>query len=513
MPPLVIDVMEAQRAALLRADEAAMRQMAQSWLQIEQRLLAQVDALALELAGQQGPLTMWQLARLRRYVTLQEQLARELSQYAAYVEGDITRRQLEAGLQAIDQSALAINAAAGDAGIQLQFDRLPVSSVERMVGLAGDGSPLRAILADASRVGPEALAQQLIEGVALGLNPREIARRAMREGLATSFTRMMTIARTEVLRVARQTTLDGYRHSRVVRAYRRVASKSTRTCVACLALDGEIYPLDRPFEEHVNGRCVLTPVLVRGEPLQYETGREWFARQPEAVQRQMMGQARWELWRDGQVTWADLVTIHESETWGRSPGVTPVRSLPGGKGVLQRGRQAAARQAAATRRAAAEKQRTQRLAAQEKLADELQLAWVNGSNSQRSVKLKHAIQRELQVDGRVWNPKARLVDAAEVEKARGPARLMYERTQEYFRAQGIKEVRLYRGIRSDVFDLNVVESWTTDLETAIGFSKGYEVREKVIPVERIFSCHQVPGWRNGDFGEQYEYLVLGSAPK
>lgn len=490
-----------------------MRLMAQRWLQIEAQLQAQIDALVLELANQQGPLTGSQLGRIRRYVTLQQQIADQLAQFAAYVEQDITRRQLDAGLQALDQSSLAINAAAGDAGIQLQFDRLPVSSVERMVGLAGDGSPLRAVLQDASRAGPEALAQELIRGVALGLNPREIARRAMRQGLGTSFTRMLTIARTEVTRVARQTTQENYRHSKVVRGYRRVASKSQRTCVACLALDGQEYPLSVPFEEHVNGRCTMIPVLIRGEPIAFQNGREWFAQQPVAIQRQMMGPARWELWRNGQITWDDLVTVHENERWGNSPQVTPVRSLPGGKEVLQSRRQAAGAQAAATRRAAAEKQQAQRLAAQEKMADELQLAWVNGSNSAKGVTLKHAIQAELVVDGVVWNPKGRETDSAEVERARASARLMYERTQEYFRGKGIKEVRVYRGIRSDVTEKNVVESWTMDLETARKFSQGYDVRQKVIPVEQIFMFHDGPGWRNGKFGEQFEYIVLGSVPK
>ena len=328
MPPLAIDVMEAHRAALLRADDAAMRAMAQRWLQIEQALQAQLDALILEILQQGGgPLTMWQLVRLRRYQTLLEQLNAQLAPFATYVTQDITTRQRTAGMEAIDSSTLAINAAAADAGIQLQFDRLPVSNVERMVGLAGDGSPLRTILQSASTTGADALAQQLIQGVALGLNPREIARRAMRQGLATSFTRMVTIARTEVLRVARQTTLDNYRHSKAVRAYRRVASKSQRTCIACLALDGEIYPLTTPFEEHVNGRCVPVPVLIRGTPLAYENGKEWFARQPESVQRQMMGPGRWDLWQSGDVTWNDLVRIHEDETWGNSPQVTPVRDL------------------------------------------------------------------------------------------------------------------------------------------------------------------------------------------
>lgn len=332
MPPLVVDVMEAQRAALLRADEAAQRLMAAHWLEVERELQAQVDALALELAGGEGAPSIYQLSRVRRYQALREQIDAQMGRYASYVEGDIRRRQLDAGLQAIDQSSLAIQAAGADAGIALQFDRLPVASVERMVGLAGDGSPLRDVLASAGRVGPERLGEELVKGLALGLNPREIAQRALRQGLATSLTRMMTIARTEVIRVARQTTQENYRHSRVVRGYRRVAAKSRRTCVACLALDGREYALDVAFEEHPNGRCTMIPVLIRGEPAQFLTGREWFGQQSEAIQRSMMGRGRWELWRDGRIGWDDLVTIHEDETWGNSPQVTPVGVLRGGAG-------------------------------------------------------------------------------------------------------------------------------------------------------------------------------------
>lgn len=304
-----------------------MRQMAQRWLQIEAQLQAQLDALALELAARQAPVTLGQLTRMNRYRTLQNQVADQLERYASYVESNVTGRQLDAGLQAIEQSSLSIQATAADMGMQIQFDRLPASTVERMVGLAGDGSPLRTVLQSAGRLGADRLGEELIKGVALGLNPREIARRAMRQGLASSYTRMVTIARTEVLRVARQTTQENYQQSNVVRGYRRIAAHSSRTCVACLALDGREYPLTVPFEEHVNGRCAAIPILIRGNPIQFQTGPEWFAQQPESVQRSMMGPARWGMWHSGQITWDDMVRIHEDERWGNSPQVTPVRQL------------------------------------------------------------------------------------------------------------------------------------------------------------------------------------------
>lgn len=510
MPPLVIDVMESFRASLLRADEAAIRQMAARWLDVERQLQAQVDALALEIAAQEQPITMYQLSRLRRYQTLREQVAAQMSQYGAVVEADVRRRQLDAGLQAIEQSSLAIQATAADAGIPLQFDRLPVSSVERMVGLAGNGSPLRAVLADAGRLGPDALANELIRGVALGLNPREIARRAMRQGLATSYTRMMTIARTEVIRVARQTTQDNFRHSKVVRAYRRVAAKSRRTCLACLALDGREYALDVPFEEHPNGRCSMIPVLIRGPRVEFETGPEWFARQPEEVQRSMMGPSRYAAWSTGKLSFDDMIQRTHSPVWGDSiteksvralgiPVAPPKRaarsprvSVPSvGRGATSAGRRSSAN-----------------VAPVELEARRLQYAWVHGSNTRDGVLLKEAVKAEFGINNRmVMNPRGHAIAAESIASARPAVREMYNKTQAYFRERGITEVKLYRGVKSRTNVHGVIEAWTTDIATARKFN-GHAVMEKTVPVEKVLLAYDGPGWRNGRYGQQYEYVTM-----
>jgi SPP1 gp7 family putative phage head morphogenesis protein len=335
MPPVVIDMMQSWRADLLRGDAAMQQEMAQRWLGVEQALQAQVDALALELQGG-GRVTMGHLQRSRRYQQLMGQVDDELGKYARFVEGRVENRQQALLNAAISHSQAALGAVATEAEMLVQFNRLPVSAVENMVGLTGAGTPVREILADASRVGPEALRQRLVDGIALGWNPLRTARDALRNGLAQSFTRMATIARTETLRVYRQTTLESYRQSNVVVGYRRLAAKDERTCLGCLMADGRQYTLDQPFDEHVNGRCAAIPVLRNTPPVQFETGQEWFRRQPESVQRNMLGPSRWDLYRRGEVGLDDLVTRQWDDTWGGALVPAPVRSLPGGAGALQR---------------------------------------------------------------------------------------------------------------------------------------------------------------------------------
>jgi SPP1 gp7 family putative phage head morphogenesis protein len=492
MPPLVIDLMVGWRAELLRGDEALQGEMARRWLGVEQALQAQVDALALELQGS-GRVTLGQLARSRRYRSLMEQVDDELGKYARFVEGRVVDRQgalLRAG---IGHSQAAIAAVATEAQMTVQFNRLPSAAVEYMVGLTGAGTPVGAVLADAAAVGPDGLRQALVDGIALGRNPLETARRALRQGLGRSFTRMATIARTETLRVYRQTTLEGYRQSNVVVGYRRLCAKDERTCLGCLMADGRFYERDVAFEEHPAGRCAAVPVLERGSPIDFETGQEWFVRQPESVQREMLGPGRWALYERGEVTLNDLVTRRWDETWGGSLSPTPVGRL------AALGRRAGAMDARNMLGVSAEARR-------------VQWEWAHGSSRRTSVVLKETLQRSLGVEGVVFNPKGFVVSDDEVRAMEATVRAMYERTQVHLRKRGIDSVHLYRGIQSEIIEQGVVESWTGDVDTAVRFD-GFLVLEEDVPAERIFLYYLGPGWRNGRFGEQFEYLVLKSVPK
>ncbi len=304
-----------------------MQAQARAWLQVEQAIQAQVDALALELANQPGTATMGQLVRSRRYQALMQQVRDELRKYEDFIEPRIRDGQSDMITLALQHSQQAVNAVATEAQIVVPFNRLPVSAVNSMVGLAGDGSPLRAVLQDASRVGPDALAQELVNGIALGRNPIQVARRAIRMGLGQSFTRMQTIARTEMLRTYRVTTQTAYENSNVVVGYRRLSARDDRVCPGCLMADGRTYPLGTTFESHVNCRCSLVPILRNVPPVQFQTGQEWFRQQPEAAQRRILGPGRYDAWQNQGATLDDMVTIQRNDTWGDAVVPTRVRDL------------------------------------------------------------------------------------------------------------------------------------------------------------------------------------------
>ena len=272
MPPVIVDVFNDFRAQLLRQEEAAMREMAGRWLQVEQALSTSMDALTLELANE-GVATAEQLMRSRRFQSLMVQTRAELKHYERYLQPRIESGQRNMITAAIQHSETAVQALATEAQITVPWNRLPVRNVEGMVGLAGDGSPLADVLADASTAGAEGMRAQLVRGIALGVNPREVARQAIRLGLGTAYTRMATISRSEMLRVYRLTTLESYANSRVVTGYRRLSARDDRVCPACLFADGNEYQINEGFDAHVN--CVVGGTVV-SSPAILATSKRWF---------------------------------------------------------------------------------------------------------------------------------------------------------------------------------------------------------------------------------------------
>lgn len=318
--PLVVLLMRRFKADLFAKEKEQVQEMTRRWLEMERALQGNFDALAQELDqmrrnGEDIP--RWRLAQLDRYQSLLDQVRAEMGKYNTFAAQEISATQLELAGMGIDNAGDAIRAYyAGFGRVAGAFDVLPVNAIEFMIGNAGDGSPLSKLLRASYGDSVDGLTSELIKAITLGKNPRDTAR-AMANGFGVGLDRALNIARTEQLRVYRESSRAAYQKSGVVSGYKRLSARDSRVCAGCLfADDGKLYDLDTPFEEHPQGRCTSVPV-VKGLPaVTWQDGSSWFAAQPESVQMSILGRGRFDAWKDGKFELTDVVARRENETWG-----------------------------------------------------------------------------------------------------------------------------------------------------------------------------------------------------
>ncbi len=333
-PSEVVAFMRAAKDNLLAAEAAQQAQMARAWLLVEESLEGSISALLseIEIAKAAGEtLSRAKILRLQRYQQLVAQIDIELAKYVDdFAAPLITAGQSEIAGVALSDAAQATQMGFTSAGtVGPAFNRLPVSATEFMVGLAGDGSPLVELL-EKRIVGDPSIVVQitdtLVESTALGINPNVTAG-LIKDNLAGGLNKALEIARTEQLRVYRESSRLQYEESGVVKAYKRLSAKDERVCPACLMADGMIVRLENSFAEHVRGRCTLVPVVIGADEPQWETGRDWFEKQPDDVKQRILGPGRFDALQEGQFELDDLITERSSSVWGESLVPTPLKDL------------------------------------------------------------------------------------------------------------------------------------------------------------------------------------------
>ena len=329
--PAAVRIAREFREAVNAQLDAQMFELGQRWLQIEYELQSRVDALILEIMNAQqdgktiNPNTITQL---ERYRALRDQAHDEIMRYENYIEGVISQGQKTFALSGLDVGRETIIALFQDVGIMGSFNILNVGAIETMVGYLGSGAPLNTLLVEAFPYAWQGMSDKLIQGIALGLSPRETARK-MFDGLGQGFNRLLTISRTEQLRAYRQATVMQYRESGVVKGFRRLVAKQG-ACMACLMSDGEYFEVAEDFSDHPSGRCTCIAVLNGVPERDWLKGEDWFRSLDEDQQREIMGSQYYQAWQGGAFELSELRSTAHSDIWGDSPAVTPLKDLVNG---------------------------------------------------------------------------------------------------------------------------------------------------------------------------------------
>lgn len=350
----------ALRIALDREVDAATRDLVRAWARTWQTLTADwtaaVQALIDSAAEGEQPSRM-QILRAERTLRAMAATREALEALSRQAGVRITApledlvAQAAAGQNPIVASQLPPGGAAAELRASLvrvdaeQLAAIVARSTERVTTLASRLMPL----------GMDALNAELVRGVALGLNPRRVARNAVRAtdlvaGLGRAYRlplyRAMNIARTEMLDAHRGGAgVSHAANAKVIGQWMWLAQLDRRTCPSCWSQHGSTYPLDVPGPwDHQQGRCARMPVVKPWSELGFDIpeppslvadAQQTFDALPAAEQLAIMGPRRLAAYRDGTMPWGAMSTRRLNPGWRPSYVPTPLPRRAG------RGRRAA----------------------------------------------------------------------------------------------------------------------------------------------------------------------------
>lgn len=322
----ILAAAERHRAELAAGEARAAARMVRSYGQAWAATKAQLDRVLAQIARARAAGVEvrggW-LYQERRLTNVLGTLEARLRRFAVLAADETMAAQAAAAGAAQAHVVRAI--AAQDPSLAADLERAPTGALDALVGNLSDGSPLPALFGTFPAEAGRALERTLVAGVARGLGPRAMLAEA-RGALGANLTRALLVLRTESLRAARESARLGMAaNPGIVAGWVWTCAMTARSCAACMAMHGRIFPTSERMGTHPNCRCSLSPISHSWADLGFaevpdvprpQSGPERFAGFEPRLQRAVLGRAKYDAWRRGEITLEDLVGRRDDPRWG-----------------------------------------------------------------------------------------------------------------------------------------------------------------------------------------------------
>lgn len=319
-PPTPLDLVTGRtdwRLELLREYQTVAARLQTAYTRILIPLRSRAQALAREMGTLEAAenLTAAGVRGLRGYNELIARIEAEMDDFAVLARSEAANAQngaVQLGLGFAEDAVMAQTRGLA-AGVWMRPD--PVM-LERLIGYA-DSEAMRTALRGFGHNAAMNFADALLSMTAQGAGSRRIAR-AMAGWLNLPYSWALNTVSTTQNYAYRAASHAAYAaNERVVEGWMWRAALDTRTCMSCIAQHGSIHPVTETLNDHHQGRCAPVPV-VRGSTWAQgvESGRDWYGRLPEGVQRQIAGDLMFVSLRQGAVQWDDLSVAYTNDIFG-----------------------------------------------------------------------------------------------------------------------------------------------------------------------------------------------------
>jgi hypothetical protein len=343
----VIDKADEFRASLLLRERATATRLIRAYGNIYQRLQTSIEALDAEIAAMDEP-TAAQIARLSRMKALKKQVVSEIDNYAIYASEEIQiaiSEIIDEAASHAEQLTLLNFPPAVHSAILTDWNRVPHAAIRSLLGMLAPDGPMHAALVE--HMGAEvaaAVEQSLLDGLALGYNPRKVAQ-IMNRTLGQALTWALRTARTAQLYAYREATRANYAANEdIVKGWIWHAELDDNVCMSCVAMHGSFHKNSEILNDHHNGRCAMVPVTKSWKELGFkgipetgvnpdewqDAGQRWFDGLSEGEQQGLFGnKSLYEAFRSGDVSWSDLSREKDDHVYGVMRSVPSLKELLG----------------------------------------------------------------------------------------------------------------------------------------------------------------------------------------
>lgn len=318
----VTDLAARQRKEIDKADEANLQAVADAYALMYDRMQGDIDSFLRALEELDQP-TQAEIKQLPEYKRLIRRANDELDRFTAFLETVIGTAAIAAIGLGLAHSEALVNVSIGGG-----FSGLDSGAMRQLLQYLAPDGPLYARLAELTGATVDSVVQAIIDGVASGLNPRTIASQ-IQSAFGGGLTDALRNTRTVQLYSYRDSARANYMASGgIVTGWIWWAELDADVCLSCVAQHGTVHPLDESLEDHYNGRCSALP-YIEGIIEPEQTGQEWFEALPEAQQRGMMGDSKYQAWKDNKFEFSQLSQAHENEVYGTMRSEASLVSLLG----------------------------------------------------------------------------------------------------------------------------------------------------------------------------------------
>lgn len=272
--PTAIDLANKYRAQLAAQEADAVERMGRIYSRIYSSLIGEINDLADEIYALGPKAKKEQILKLGRLQRILGQVKDEAGKFGTVVQGEVDNIRLQAIQAGVDNAIGLIDASLPPLTPELRkqvltsLTRLPTDAIEAASGMFGKDSPLIAKLQDDFGIAvADQVEMHIVDGIALGMNPRTIAAalsRNLQADLGTGLGWVLTTVRTAQIKSYQTANHATYlANSRIVPEWTWVAALDDRTCMSCVAMHGTVHPVTETLNDHHNGRCLISGETVK----------------------------------------------------------------------------------------------------------------------------------------------------------------------------------------------------------------------------------------------------------